>query len=95
MQPSGTPKAVPGMTATPCSRIRASTSSMGRAGVRTRANPMELVETLIRDHGVAVIPGTAFGVADGCTIRVSYGSLQKDSVVEGIGRLARGLRALV
>jgi aspartate/methionine/tyrosine aminotransferase len=62
--------------------------------VHTRAKPMELVEALIRDHGVAVIPGTAFGVADGCTIRVSYGSLQKDSVVEGIGRLVRGLRVL-
>ena len=63
--------------------------------VRTRATPMELVEALVREHGVAVIPGTAFGVPDGCTIRVSYGSLQKDSVVEGIGRLVRGLRALV
>lgn len=64
--------------------------------VRTRAKPMELVETLIRDHGVAVIPGTAFGVDDDerCTIRVSYGSLCKESVVEGITRLVRGLKAL-
>jgi aspartate/methionine/tyrosine aminotransferase len=63
--------------------------------VRTRMTPMELVETLVRDHGVAVIPGTAFGVNDGCKIRVSYGSLRKESVVEGIGRLVRGLRASV
>ena len=63
--------------------------------VRTGMKPMDLVEALVRDHGVAVIPGTAFGVDDGCTIRASYGSLQKESVVEGIGRLVRGLRALV
>ena len=61
--------------------------------VRTRLKPMDLVETLIRDHGVAVIPGAAFGVDEGCTIRVSYGSLHKDRVVEGVGRLVRGLVA--
>jgi hypothetical protein len=31
---------------------------------------------------------------DGCTLRVSYGSLRRETVVEGMGRLARGLRAL-
>jgi aspartate/methionine/tyrosine aminotransferase len=62
--------------------------------VRTGKSPMEIVETLIRDHGVAVIPGSAFGVDEGCTIRVSYGSLRRESVVEGVGRLVRGLRTL-
>ena len=62
--------------------------------VNTRVTSMELIETLIRDHGVAVIPGSAFGVDDGCTIRASYGSLRKESVVEGVGRLVRGLKAL-
>ena len=55
---------------------------------------MQLVEGLIREHGVAVIPGSAFGVERGCTVRVSYGSLQPASVVEGIGRLVRGLRSV-
>ena len=46
-------------------------------------------------YRVAVIPGTAFGVTDGCYFRVAYGALQKDTVAEGIGRLVAGLRALV
>jgi aspartate/methionine/tyrosine aminotransferase len=64
----------------------------------TSRSSMDVVETLIREHGVAVIPGSTFGVdeaKDGCTLRISYGALQRESVVEGIGRLVRGLRALV
>jgi aspartate/methionine/tyrosine aminotransferase len=59
----------------------------------TSLTSMQLVEALVHDHGVAVIPGTTFGATDSCIVRVSYGSLQRDSVIEGIGRLVRGLRA--
>lgn len=55
--------------------------------------PMHLVQRLIRDFGVAVIPGDTFGI-DGCYLRVSYGALDKDSVDAGIGRLCAGLRAI-
>jgi aspartate/methionine/tyrosine aminotransferase len=58
-------------------------------------DPMTLVERLVREHGVAVMPGTTFGVNDRCTLRVSYGSLQPETAIEGVGRLARGLRAIV
>ena len=57
-------------------------------------DPLVLTERLIREHGVAVIPGTAFGIHEGCYLRVAYGALQKDSAAEGIGRLVRGLKAL-
>ena len=60
----------------------------------SRAEPMAIVERLIREHGVAVIPGTAFGVEDGCTLRVSYGALERATAAEGIGRFVRGVRAL-
>jgi len=56
---------------------------------------MGLVERLIREHGVAVVPGNAFGVADACTLRVSYGMLTEATAREGIRRLARGLRCLL
>ena len=56
---------------------------------------VELAERLIREHRVAVIPGTAFGMTDGCHFRVAYGALQKETVAEGIGRLVRGLRAIL
>ncbi|HWF84756.1 MAG TPA: pyridoxal phosphate-dependent aminotransferase [Vicinamibacterales bacterium] len=63
--------------------------------VRTDMNPLALAERLIREHKVAVIPGPAFGMTDGCYFRVAYGALQKATVAEGIGRLVDGLRALV
>ena len=44
---------------------------------------------------MAVIPGTTFGVEDKCVVRVSYGSLQPDTAIEGVGRLVCGLRAIV
>jgi aspartate/methionine/tyrosine aminotransferase len=63
--------------------------------VNTAADPMVLAERLIREHQVAVIPGTAFGMTEGCSFRVAYGALQKQTVAEGIGRLVRGLRAIL
>jgi aspartate/methionine/tyrosine aminotransferase len=57
--------------------------------------PLDLVERLVREHRVAAIPGTAFGVAEGCTLRVAFGALEKETASEGIGRLVRGLRMIV
>jgi aspartate/methionine/tyrosine aminotransferase len=62
--------------------------------VATTIDPSTLAERLIREHRVAVIPGTAFGMTDGCYLRVAYGALQKETVAEGIGRLVLGLRAI-
>ena len=63
--------------------------------IRTDMDPMTLVERLIREYHVAVIPGSTFGLTDGCAVRVAYGALEKATVVEGIGRLVTGLRAIV
>jgi len=63
--------------------------------VNADVDPMMIAERLIREHRVAVIPGTAFGMTKGCYFRVAYGALQKDTVAEGIGRLVRGLRVLL
>jgi aspartate/methionine/tyrosine aminotransferase len=63
--------------------------------VNTTLPPMQIAERLIREHKVAVIPGPAFGMTDGCYFRVAYGALQKETVAEGIGRLVSGLRAIV
>ena len=56
---------------------------------------MTVVERLIREHRVAAIPGSVFGMSDGCYLRVSYGALQKETVVEGLGRLVAGLQAIL
>jgi len=56
---------------------------------------MQLAERLIREHGVAVMPGRAFGLETGCHFRVAYGALQKKTAIEGIGRLVDGLQHIV
>ena len=56
--------------------------------------PLAVVERLVREHQVAAIPGDAFGMP-GCSLRVAFGALQKETAVEGLGRLARGLRAIL
>ncbi len=61
----------------------------------TKIKPLALVERLVREHGVAAIPGDAFGMDDGCYLRIAYGALQKETVAEGLGRLARGIKTIL
>lgn len=63
--------------------------------VHTNLSAFELVERLIREHQVAVIPGTTFGMNNGCYLRVAYGALQKETAVEGIERLVQGLKTIL
>jgi aspartate/methionine/tyrosine aminotransferase len=62
--------------------------------VHTQIESLELVKRLIREHRVAVIPGSAFGIDDGCYLRIAYGALQQETAQEGIERLIRGLKAI-
>jgi aspartate/methionine/tyrosine aminotransferase len=62
--------------------------------VHSALNSMQLTERLIREHRVAVIPGSAFADAAPCSIRISYGALDSTSIIEGVRRLTEGLRAL-
>jgi aspartate/methionine/tyrosine aminotransferase len=57
-------------------------------------NDMELVRSLIEEHRVALIPGRAFGVQGDCCLRLSYGALSPESVVEGLDRLVEGISRL-
>jgi len=58
-------------------------------------DPLALVERLVKEHGVAAIPGTAFGISSGCSLRVAFGALETATAAEGIGRLVRGLKKIV
>ena len=60
-----------------------------------RWNRCSVVERLVREFGVAVIPGTTFGLEQGCYLRVAYGALERDTIAEGVGRLVRGLKTIV
>ncbi len=63
--------------------------------VTTSMDAMTLGERLIREHRVATVPGTTFGLQDGCYLRISYGALAPDTVDEGVGRLVDGLKQIV
>lgn len=63
--------------------------------LNTTRKDMDLVETLIRQFGVAVMPGSTFGPKEGCYLRVAFGALDQGTVAEGMGRLARGLKSLL
>lgn len=56
--------------------------------------PMQLIEQLIQNYGVAALPGDTFGI-DGCYLRIAYGALPKDTAAEGIQRLVKGLSNLL
>ena len=63
--------------------------------LHTETDPMQLTERLIREHRVAVIPGTTFGLNEGCQLRVAYAALLKETAAEGIGRLVGGLKKIL
>jgi aspartate/methionine/tyrosine aminotransferase len=60
--------------------------------VHTDQTSMEVVERLIREYRVAVLPGSTFGLETGCYLRVAYGALDRETAIAGIGRLIDGLK---
>jgi len=57
-----------------------------------------LVERLVLDHGVAALPGEAFGIGGGegpSLLRLSYGMLEPPLLAEALDRLLIGLRQLL
>ncbi|MBE9003785.1 pyridoxal phosphate-dependent aminotransferase [Fortiea sp. LEGE XX443] len=63
--------------------------------VHTQMDAFELVKRLIQEYKVAVIPGTTFGMENGCYLRVAYGALQPDTAKAGIERLVQGLENII
>jgi aspartate/methionine/tyrosine aminotransferase len=60
--------------------------------VNTQMDAFTLVKKLIEEYQVAVIPGTTFGMEDGCYLRVAYGVLEATTAKAGIDRLVQGLQ---
>ena len=61
------------------------------AELNTQQDDFTLAKTLIEQHGIATIPGSAFAASNGCYLRISYGALTSDTVTEGIEKLIYGL----
>jgi aspartate/methionine/tyrosine aminotransferase len=77
-----------------CTVPKAEGAFYGLLKLNTPLSAMTLTERLIQEHGVAVIPGTAFGMEQGCYLRVAYAALETQTVREGCDRLVAGLRAI-
>ncbi|BAZ41918.1 aspartate aminotransferase [Calothrix sp. NIES-4101] len=63
--------------------------------VDTDIDTFTVAERLIKEYQVAVIPGTTFGMHQGCYLRVAYGALQQDTAKTGINRLIKGLKSII
>ena len=62
--------------------------------VKTEIPDFELVKKLIENYKVAVIPGSTFGMNNGCYLRVAYGALEPETAVEAMERLVIGLQEI-
>lgn len=56
-------------------------------------NDIELVKKLVHDYKVAALPGSAFGLHQGCYLRLSYGMLDLASAETAMDRLISGIKA--
>lgn len=65
------------------------------AKLKTNKDDVTIAKRLITEHGVATIPGSAFGIKDGAYLRISYGAITGDAVSSGINKLAAGLQQLL
>ena len=65
------------------------------ARVATDADSVEVASRLIREHRVAAVPGAAFGLTDGCYLRIAYAAPDDATLAEALDRLAAGLRRIV
>jgi aspartate/methionine/tyrosine aminotransferase len=78
-----------------CSVPRADGAFYFLLRLRTERSAIDIAERLVREHGVAVIPGNAFGLDHGCYLRVAYGALQPATVAQGMERLVTGLQKIL
>ncbi len=60
-----------------------------------QCSDFEAVKFLIEKHQVAVIPGSAFGIPNSKSLRVSYAALEPETAINGVGRLKKGLEDLL
>lgn len=63
--------------------------------IDTDISSVDICERLIKQHGVAVIPGVTFGSIDGTYLRIAYGAMTPQTAGEGIQRFVRGITAIV
>ena len=63
--------------------------------MRTELTAMAVVQSLIKRHRIAVIPGETFGLNEGCYLRVAYGALDRKQSEIAAERLVKGLQEII
>ena len=63
--------------------------------LNTSKEDFNIAKQLIKQHGVATIPGSAFEADNGAYLRISYGALTSDTVTKGIDKLILGLNHII
>ncbi len=62
--------------------------------IHSECSDLDLVKALISDYKISAIPGCAFGLSNGCYLRLSYGMLDAAKADEAITRLVAGIKVL-
>jgi aspartate/methionine/tyrosine aminotransferase len=62
--------------------------------LETNLSDLIVAKQLIERDRVAIIPGSTFGLKEGCYLRVAYGALSVDTATLGVERLVEGIRRL-
>ncbi len=65
------------------------------ARCQTELSALTVVQRLIKEHGIAVIPGETFGLNDDCYLRIAYGALTPKQAAPAIERLTTGLKNII
>ncbi len=63
--------------------------------INTEISSIDVCERLIKEYGVAVIPGVTFGSSDGTYLRIAYGAMTPESAGQAIQRFVSGITAIV
>jgi aspartate/methionine/tyrosine aminotransferase len=63
--------------------------------LETELDDITIAKRLISKFKVAVLPGSTFGLNNGCYLRVAFGALDKNNALEGIQRLTHGLTTII
>lgn len=63
--------------------------------IDTEQRSMALVERLIREHKVAALPGSTFGLDEPRALRLAYGALKPENAEEAMDRFVRGMKSIL
>jgi len=61
----------------------------------TELDSVRLAERLVEEHGVVTLPGSAFGLVNGCWLRLSFGALSEPGLEHRLERLVAGLSGIL